>query len=259
MVKDLGYDGMGKLLWTDELSEVLEAFDSVGLRLSHGYLNVDLTLGQMGEKAGDFGGTAFDPKLKEQLPLLKGRGVQLVLIFYGLKPSDRVRYHFRDSEDIIRARAVAVVREIAELAGTGTEVLLSNMDTYPPEITVEDTLRLANEVNRPNVGIILDLFEYLASTRKHEYGPLLAKAMPRLKAVSVVGTDEFPVPTGSYYLKPLGQGSFDIVAFLKTLKELGYTGPIVLDTQGIGGDRRKVLLQSMEAWRKFRSGSDLKP
>jgi len=86
--------------------------------------------------------------------------------------------------------------------------------------------------------------------------------MPRLKAVSVVGTDEFPAPTPAspnYYLKPLGQGSFDILAFLKTLKELGYNGPILLDTQGIDGERRKVLQESMEAWRKLQGRLNFKP
>jgi sugar phosphate isomerase/epimerase len=181
--------------------------------------------------------------------LLRGRRVQFVLLLYGFKPSDST----------VHTRAIQVVGEIADLAGPETEVLLSNLDRYPPTIKVDDVLRLANEVNRPNVGIMLDLFDYLAASKEHDYRALLARAMPRLKAVGVVGTDEFPVPTGGYYDKPLGQGSFDMSAFLKTLRELGYTGPIVLETQGLPGDRREVLTESMKAWRKIQSNLNLRP
>jgi hypothetical protein len=39
---------------------------------------------------------------------------------------------------------------------------------------------------------------------------------------------------------------------LKTLKELGYKGPIGLQCYGIGGDAREHLARSMEAWKKMR-------
>ena len=38
---------------------------------------------------------------------------------------------------------------------------------------------------------------------------------------------------------------------LKTLKELGYKGPIGLQCYGIGGDAREHLAGSMAAWRKL--------
>jgi sugar phosphate isomerase/epimerase len=248
MVKEIGYDGMG-MLWLEQLPEFLQAFDAVGLPLSQIYLNVDLSLGQLPEVS--FGGKPFDPRLKQTIPLLRGRRVQFVLLLNGFKPSDRT----------VLARARKVVGEIADLAGPETEVLLSNMDRYPPRIRVDDVLRLANDVNRPNVGIMFDLFDYLAASNDHEYKPLLARAAPRLKAVGVVGTDEFPGPTahGGFYDKPLGQGSFDMPAFLKTLLELGYRGPIVLETQGIPGDRREVLTESMKAWRKMQGNLNVKP
>ncbi|MGB0070881.1 MAG: hypothetical protein WBQ11_22900, partial [Isosphaeraceae bacterium] len=39
---------------------------------------------------------------------------------------------------------------------------------------------------------------------------------------------------------------------LKTLDELGYTGPVGLQCFGIGGDAREHLARSMAAWRKMR-------
>ena len=40
--------------------------------------------------------------------------------------------------------------------------------------------------------------------------------------------------------------------WLKTLDELGYTGPVGLQCFGIGGDAREHLARSMAAWRKMR-------
>src|SRR5208282_3523476 len=133
------------------------------------------------------------------------------------------------------------------LVGTHTQVLLKNMDcavslggrAIAYRVRAEEVLRLAEDTGRPNVGIMFDLVSYLRVSKSHDYRPLLARALPRLKAVEVVGTDEFPVRTayGRYHLKPLGQGSFDMFSFFKTLRELGYRGPILLETEYIDGDR----------------------
>jgi sugar phosphate isomerase/epimerase len=88
--------------------------------------------------------------------------------------------------------------------------------------------------------------------KQRDYKPLLKRAMPRLWAVSINGADEFdPKPDWQRYIQPLGQGSFDVGTLLKTLKELGYKGPIGLQCFGIGGDTREHLARSMEAWREL--------
>jgi len=85
-----------------------------------------------------------------------------------------------------------------------------------------------------------------------DYRPLLQKAMPRLRAVSINGADERDEKPGwSRYIQPLGSGSFDVAAFLGTLHELGFEGPVGLQCYGIGGDAREHLARSMEAWRKM--------
>ena len=71
--------------------------------------------------------------------------------------------------------------------------------------------------------------------------------MPRLWAVSISGADEFDdQPRWAHYTQPLGRGSCDMLAFLKTLRQLGCTGPI-----GIPGDVRDNLAESMKAWRAY--------
>jgi sugar phosphate isomerase/epimerase len=88
--------------------------------------------------------------------------------------------------------------------------------------------------------------------KQRDYRTLLKQAMPRLWAVSINGTDEFDDKPGwNRYIQPLDKGSFDVAAFLKTLKELGYKGPIGLQCFGIGGDIREHLARSMDAWRKL--------
>ena len=89
-------------------------------------------------------------------------------------------------------------------------------------------------------------------SKNRDYKPLLAKAMPRLWAVSINGADEFDDKPGwGHYIQPLGRCSFDMLAFLKTLLGLGYTGPIGLQCYVIQGDEYDTLAKSMKAWRGY--------
>jgi sugar phosphate isomerase/epimerase len=84
---------------------------------------------------------------------------------------------------------------------------------------------------------------------------VLRQAMPRLWAVSLNGADSFDAGPGwERYIHPLDKGSFDVAELLRTLKELGYRGPIGLQCFGIGGDTREHLARSMAAWRKMSAG-----
>jgi sugar phosphate isomerase/epimerase len=231
MLKELGYEGVGHL-WLDNLPERLKTLDAASLKLFQITLSVDITPGKQ----------AYDPRLKEVMPLLKGRGVQLLLLMNGLKPSDPAG----------DARAVEIIREMAALAqDSGAQVLL-----YPHSYMwlerIEDAVRVADKVDRPNVGVMFNLCHWLRVSKSREYEPLLAQAMPRLWAVSICGADEFDDKPGwGRYIQPLGRGSFDMATFLKTLRQLGYTGPIGLQCYGIPGDVRDTLAESMKAWRSY--------
>jgi sugar phosphate isomerase/epimerase len=76
----------------------------------------------------------------------------------------------------------------------------------------------------------------------------LELALPHLFMVTINGAD----PQGKDWdrlIQPLDRGTFDMYGFLKTLKELGYTGPIGLQGYGVKGDPYENLKRSMEAWR----------
>jgi sugar phosphate isomerase/epimerase len=168
--------------------------------------------------------------------------VQFDLLVNGMKPSD----------PSVDPHAVEILREMSDLArDSGSQLLLyPHLGSWIERI--EDSIRVAEKVDRPNVGVMFNLCHWLRVDKQRDYKPLLKRAMPRLWAVSINGADEFdPKPDWQRYIQPLGQGSFDVGTLLKTLKELGYKGPIGLQCFGIGGDTREHLARSMEAWREL--------
>jgi sugar phosphate isomerase/epimerase len=237
MLKELGYEGVGHI-WLDKVDERIKTLDAAGLKL----FQITMTVTLAEDKP------PYDARFKDVLALVKGRHVQFCLLVGGAKPSD-------SSAD---PRGVAVIREMSELArDSGAQLLL-----YPHVgdwiERIEDSVRVAQKVDRPNVGSMFNLCHWLRVDNQRDYAPLLKQAMPRLWAVSINGADERDDKPGwERYIQPLDKGDFDVGRFLKTLKELGYRGPIGLQCYGIGGDTREHLARSMAAWRKL--SENLKP
>jgi sugar phosphate isomerase/epimerase len=232
MLKELGYDGVGHRR-LDHIAERLKTLDAAGLKLYQIAIVVDVAPGRQ----------AYDPRLKDVLPLLKGRHVQFVLLLNGHKPSD----------PSVDPHAVKIVREMSDVAGdSGSQLLLyPHMGSWVERI--EDAVRVAAKVDRPNVGVMFNLCHWLRVDKQRNYRPLLEQAMPRLWAVSINGADSFdPKPGWAHYLQPLDKGSFDVGGLLRTLKELGYKGPICLQCFGIGGDVREHLARSMATWQELK-------
>ena len=233
LLEELGYDGAGHL-WLDNLEERIKTLDAHGLRLFQVYLQVNI--------AAD-ANSSYDPRLKESLPLLRGRKTMLALLMSGAAPSDPA----------LDERAMALVQEIADMANeAGVRVAL-----YPHSGNwlehVEDGLRIVQKAKRPNVGVMFNLCHWLKVDDEKNLKPLLTSAMPHLFAVSIHGADRaeaIHAGTGNW-IQPLGNGSFDVGALLDTLRELGYQGPVGLQCYGIPGDARDHLTKSMTDWRRL--------
>jgi sugar phosphate isomerase/epimerase len=231
MLKSLGYDGVGHI-WLDKVAERLKTLDAVGLKLYQITMTVDVESGKQ----------AYDPRFKDVLALVKGRHMQFDLLLNGMKPSDPT----------VDPHAVKILREMSDLARDSDAQLL----LYPHQGSwierIEDAVRVADKVDRPNVGVMFNLCHWLRVDKHRDYKSLLKQAMPRLWAVSINGADEFDEKPGwQNYIQPLDRGSFDVGGLLKTLKELGYKGPVGLQCFGIGGDAREHLARSMAAWKKL--------
>jgi len=232
MLKELGYEGVGHI-WLEKVAERLKTLDDAGLKLFQITMVVEVATNK----------PPYDAvRLKEVLDLIKGRHVQFCLLVNGRKSSD----------PSVDPHAVKILREMSDLAkDSGAQLLL-----YPHQGSwierIEDSVRVAEKVDRPNVGVMFNVCHWLRVDKSRDYKPLLKQAMPRLWAISINGADNFDEKPGwSRYIQPLDSGSFDMAAFFRTLKEVGYRGPIGLQCYGIGGDVRDHLARSMEAWKKL--------
>ena len=231
MLRELGYEGVGHI-WLDGVGERLRSLDAQGLRLFQISVKVSLAPGD----------EPYDRRFGDVVALVKGRGVQFCVLMDGMKPSDT-------SGD---ERAVAIVRQMADQARAGGAQLVLYPHSGQWLETIEDAVRLARKVDRPNVGVMFNLCHFLRVSPDRDYRSRLKLALPLLWAVSISGADEHDDGPGwARYIQPLGSGDFDMAAFLGTLRELGYRGPIGLQCYGITGDAREHLARSMAAWRRL--------
>ena len=233
LLKELGYDGAGHL-WLDKLTERIKTLDAAGLKLFQVYVRLSVSPGEK---------RPYDPRLKDFLPLLKGRDTMLAVLIGGGRPSDPAR------DD----RAVELLRELADLAQPyGVRLAL-----YPHcgewIERVQDAVRVVKKVDRPAVGVMFNLCHWLKVDDEKNLRSVLELAKPHLMAVSINGADRAAeVRSGKgRMILPLDQGAFDVPGLLKMLKEMGFRGPVGLQCYGLGGDARDHLARSITAWKKM--------
>ncbi len=235
MVKELGYAGIG-YTGRNGLAEMLKELDKNELRLFTVYLGVNIDSGQQ----------KYDPKLKEAIEILKGRNTILWLYVISKK--------HKPSSPEGDARAVEIIREIADMAAEAKlRVALYPHHRFWVE-RVEDAVRVTKKVNRKNVGVTFNLCHWLMVDDEKNIKPLIKSTMPYLFVVTINGADSGG-KDWKQLIQTLDRGSFDNYKFMKTLKELGYTGPVGLQGYGIKGDAYENLKRSMGAWRKLNRAS----
>jgi len=228
MVKELGYAGIGCTAGKG-LAEMAEELDKNGLRLFTVYLGVNIDPDQQ----------KYGPELREAITVLKGRNAMLWLFVTSNK--------HKPSSPEGDARAVEVIREIADMAAeNGVRVALYPHSGFWVE-RVEDAVRVTKKVNRKNVGVTFNLCHWLKVDEEKNMRALIKSAMPYLFVVTINGADS-GAKDWKGLIQTLDRGSFDMNRFLRTLEDCGYTGPIGLQGYGIGGDAYENLKRSMNAW-----------
>jgi sugar phosphate isomerase/epimerase len=147
------------------------------------------------------------------------------------------------------ARAVEIIRELADAAAAHkVRISLYHHQGFWLE-TVDDAMRIADKVDRPNAGVTFNLCHWLRVCKDRDAKAVLQRAMPRLSVVTINGADT-DGQDWKTLIQTLDHGTFDVRGFLETLRDAGYTGPIGFQGYGIGGDVHDNLKRTMAAWEK---------
>jgi sugar phosphate isomerase/epimerase len=239
MLRELGYDGFGGRALDEIMPPAIEA---QRLKFFNGYHVLTLDPAQ----------PAPNEKLRHWLAAMRGRDTVLWLALNKVMRADGTPYSGSSAE--ADSFVVAQVRAIADVAKTsGVRVAL-----YPHTgfwlARVEDAMRVADQVNRPDVGVTFNLCHWLkVEGAERDPVPVLRAALPRLMFVTISGADtgDTRAMTWDRLIQPLDAGSYDLRAFIRKLRGIGYTGPVGFQGYNIKADPREVLSRSIAAWRKY--------
>jgi sugar phosphate isomerase/epimerase len=240
LVKELGYDGFGASGYPS--NELFTAFEKAGLRVYNTYLTLSFDSAKLG----------FDPRLKQLVPRLKNHHTAL---WIAINSVTRDKEKLKPSEPFGDDVVVPALRELADLAQTNDVKIALYPHARLWIERMEDAMRVARKVDRPNVGVTFNLCHWLKVEGSRDPKPVLAEAMPRLFFVSINGADK--VDSGeadwSRLIQPLDTGTYDVAALVKSLRDIGFNGPIGFQGYGIKGDPRDILRRSMDGWRRINS------
>lgn len=181
----------------------------------------------------------LDPKLADAIKLLKGRRtrIELGLRSKTIKPSD-------PGGD---EKGVAMVNRVSDLcADSGPTVSIYPHKGFWTQ-KVGDGLRVVKKSGRANVGTYFNLVHWKWTEPETPYETLLTEALPHLKAVTICGLKGEKGQT----IVPLDQSDIDLVAFMKTVKKVGYRGQVGLQCYSIKGPSEAHLSGSMKRWKEI--------
>jgi len=229
-LRQLGYDGVG---WRPgRVLEMRAELDRRGLKMFTLYTGAWI----------DGRSPPYDPQLPGIIRQLQGSDTIIWLTVHSSKD--------RPSSPAGDARALPVLRKIADLAAqAGLRAAL-----YPHYgcwvQTVEDALRVVRRLDRPNVGVSFNLCHCLRCGNGDRIPKILRAARPWLYVVSINGADS-KSRDWSRLIQTLDRGDFDLLGLLRQLRALNYAGPIGLQCYNIPGSVRENLTRSMRAWRRL--------
>lgn len=232
MLQELGYSGLAVgYERAGPLADLLAELDERDLQLYAVYTGINI----------DPGARPYDPSLKDAMKVLEGRNTILWLFAQS-------QTHNRSSEEG-DASAVEIIRELADAAAAHrVRISLYHHHAFWLE-TIEDAVRIAEKVDRPNVGVTFNLCHWLRVSESRDAGAAIQGAMPHLSVVNINGADT-DGKDWKTLIQTLDRGTFDMRGFLEVLRDAGYTGPIGFQGYGIGGDVRDNLKRTMAAWEK---------
>lgn len=231
LVKEIGFAGVGPIYHSlDELQAWCAALDQNGLKLFALYVQLQL----------DDAPASLDTIRKITAAL---RGHDTLLWLYV---TDKAGPPSGTNHDTVAVTALLEIAGLAQAAGLRV-ALYPHTGFYVQR--VEDAVRLADQVNRDNLGVTFNLCHWLKVDGK-DLGGSLAAAKPHLFCVTLNGADSGGA-SWKELIQPLDRGTFDVSQVLRLLRQMNYAGPIGLQHYGIGGDAADNLKHSMDGWKKL--------
>ena len=232
VLKELGYDGIGsaKLAQSDlSLPERLKAYEQAGLKIFSFYI---------GGKLSPEGHT-FQSEIPQAIRQLKGHDTILELYIQGSKKNNTDE------------QAIALVREIADLAEKSSlrVVLYPHAGFYID--TLSDSIRVARKCQRNNVGVMFNLCHFLKVEPKVNLKATLLEAKDLLWQVSTSGAETGGTNWGQL-IQTIDRGNFDQKTLFQILAEIGFSGNVGFQCYAIRGNSRENLKRSMDAWKKLK-------
>jgi sugar phosphate isomerase/epimerase len=211
------------------IPERLRALDEAHLQLFFLWLTVDLSNGQ----------SKYEPGMEDAIEALKGRGT---VVWVALPGGDA------GAGAGAEERTIQAVHRISDLASRSNlrVALYPHYGFYLARF--RDVVRIAERVDRSNVGVTFNLCHELRSGFDPEFHQLLDKSIPRLYGVTINGADR-QGRDWSTLIQPLGRGDYDVADLVSTITKAGYRGPFGIQCYGLKGDPGVYLKQSMAAWR----------
>ena len=212
-----------------QIAERLRAVDEAHLQLFFLWLTVDISNGQI----------KYEPGTEAAIEALKGRGT---VVWLAIQGNDAA------ADAGVEERAVQAVNRISDFASRSNlrVALYPHYGFYLARF--RDVVRVAERVQRSNVGVTFNLCHELRSGFDPEFHPLLERAMPRLYGVTINGADRQGRDWDAL-IQRLGRGDYDVTGLVRTIIGAGYRGPFGIQCYGLKGDPGIYLKQSMAAWR----------
>jgi alkaline phosphatase D len=234
LLSDLGYSGICTRP-KSSTPELLAVFDRHGLGVLATY--VTLT-GKEAEVPGH---------VVEHLSQLNGQGT---IVWLMLKDEDA-------SDD----QAVAIIRKVADLAAANDLPVVLYPHVGCRTSTVKECDRLRELAERPGLGVSFNLCHFLRQNEDEILEETIRSVASNLKLVQINGANDVPMSTPDWdeLIKPLGEGNFDVGRVLRTLDEIGYTGPVNLQCYQVPPPAREHLETSMNAWKRYHESHSARP
>jgi sugar phosphate isomerase/epimerase len=236
-VKELGYSGIG-WKWQDaaQMRASAEKVRESGLKLFAVYGGLTL----LPDGIQSFPSADWEARFAA----LSGTGAVVWLPVYS-----RAFPVSSEAGDVV---AVPKLRELADLAAKhGLRVALyPHMGAWVER--VQDAVRIARQVNRPNFGATFNLCHCLMAGDEARIPELLREAAPVLMLVTVNGADRNAARTNwQRLIRPMDEGDFPVRDLMQQLKAIGYAGPVGLQGFGVSVPPLENLRRSMTAWRSL--------